>query len=190
MLPVAINSNAGAQTAAPATELTKEDWLDTMMWKRRLGPPLLLSRFVERIYFLIGPIGWKPNPGQSFARVDPPPGFITDFASVPRPFWSLLPPDGEYAYAAIIHDYLYWTQTRPRDEADTILKFAMEDLKVNPLTVETIYRAVRLGGGSAWDGNAALKRQGEKRILKSDKYPQDPTTRWEDYKKRTDVFSD
>ena len=35
-----------------------------------------------------------------------PTGFITDGASVPKPFWSLFPPLGNYGQAAILHDYL------------------------------------------------------------------------------------
>lgn len=33
-------------------------------------------------------------------------GFITDGASVPQVFWSLLPPWGSYGQAAVLHDYL------------------------------------------------------------------------------------
>ncbi|MDI5166053.1 DUF1353 domain-containing protein, partial [Salmonella enterica subsp. enterica serovar Montevideo] len=33
--------------------------------------------------------------------IEVPVGFVTDLATVPRIFWSLLPPDGEYAKAAI-----------------------------------------------------------------------------------------
>lgn len=56
---------------------------------------------------------WKLNEGfefylekdkNSFIRV--PEGFITDGASVPRLFWLLLPPWGEYGQAAVLHDYL------------------------------------------------------------------------------------
>lgn len=47
-----------------------------------------------------------------------PAGFITDLASVPRIFWTLLPPDGKYAKAAIIHDYLYDNALRTKKEAD------------------------------------------------------------------------
>lgn len=34
-----------------------------------------------------------------------PSGFSTDLASVPRVFWSLLPPDGVYENAAVVHDH-------------------------------------------------------------------------------------
>jgi hypothetical protein len=149
-----------------ATELDKEQWLDILIGKRRLSGPLHLSRFVERIYFLTKPISWAPNPAQPYQRVDAPPGFVTDFASVPRPFWSFLPPDDAYAYAAVLHDYLYWTQIRPREEADQILKFAMQDLRVGAVTIEAIYTAVRVAGGGAWESNKAARQRGENRILK------------------------
>lgn len=186
-------AHVGSSAAQPATaqlEMTKEQWLDILLAKKSLAGPLHVTRFVERMYVLTKPIAWSPNPGQPYKRVEVPPGFVTDFASVPRPFWSFLPPDGEYAYAAVVHDYLYWMQDRPRDESDEILKFAMEDLKVGSTTTETIYVAVRVGGGGAWNSNKQAKAAGEKRLLKIDKLPIDPTTRWEEFKKRQDVFAD
>nr|WP_246752119.1 DUF1353 domain-containing protein [Bradyrhizobium diazoefficiens] len=79
-----------------------------------------------------------------------PVGFVTDFASIPRAFWSLLRPDGIYAYAAVIHDWLYWEQDRSKDTSDMTLKFAMQDFKIDAVTINTIYAGVRAGGGSAW----------------------------------------
>ncbi len=35
-----------------------------------------------------------------------PEGFTTDLASVPRLFWSLLPPTGVYERSAVLHDWL------------------------------------------------------------------------------------
>jgi hypothetical protein len=178
-----------ASSQASNSGLAKEQWLDSFMENKGLGAPLHVSRFVERIYFLTRPIDWFPNPGQErYQRVDVPVGFITDFASIPSPFWPLLPPDGEYTYPAIVHDYLYWEQSRPRDVADDIFRFGMEDLRIERWKVEAIYAAVRVFGGFAWDENARLKRQGEKRCLKV--APPAATTRWEDYRKRPDVFCD
>jgi hypothetical protein len=145
-----------------------------------VGGVLIMSRFVEPIWYLIDPISWRPNDGQlGYRPVVVPSGFVTDLASIPRIFWSLLPPDGEYAYAAVIHDYLYWVQTIARQDADEIFKFCMQDFHVNSYTIATIYDAVRLGGKSSWDSNAALKRRGERRILT--RYPNDPTIRWSDW---------
>ena len=172
----------------PVQNMSIETWMNEWMSiSKAPGGMLRISRFQEPIYFLTAPISWKPNPGQQrYEPVIVPKGFVTDFASIPRLFWSALRPDGEYAYAAVVHDYLYWSQARPRDEADHIFKMAMEDFKISTLTVETMYRAVRVGGASSWDGNAQKKAQGEKRILA--KFPQDPRTKWENWKQRPGVF--
>jgi hypothetical protein len=36
-----------------------------------------------------------------------PQGFVWDLSSVPRMLWWLLPPDGDFGIAYIIHDYLW-----------------------------------------------------------------------------------
>lgn len=168
-------------------ERSAEQWMKEWMDVKLPVGTLHLSRFRDPIYFLIKQVSWRPNPGQeAHPRVDVPVGFVTDFASIPRIFWSLLRPDGEYTYAAIVHDYLYWTQTRPRDVADLIFKFGMEDFRVSSNTVSLVYDAVRLGGGSAWDNNTRLRTQGEKRILK--RFPDDPRVSWDDWKRVPDVF--
>lgn len=43
--------------------------------------------------------------------VDIPVGFVTDFASVPRILWTILPPWGKYGKAAVIHDWLFSKNT-------------------------------------------------------------------------------
>lgn len=177
-----------AEPKQPGQDLAMEAWMkEWMSISRAPGGMLRISRFREPIYFLTAPISWTPNPGQErYEAVTVPPGFVTDFASIPRVFWSVLRPDGEYAYAAVIHDYLYWTQTRSRKEADDILKMAMEDFDVGTVTVGTIYNAVRMGGQMAWNGNADKKRIGEERVLT--RFPQDPRITWEDWKQRPGVF--
>ena len=77
-------------------------------------------------YFLEGTLEWIANPGQNFSPVEVPKGFVTDLASVPAILWSVFPKTGRYAYAAIVHDYLYWTQAVSREEADSVLKAAMD----------------------------------------------------------------
>jgi hypothetical protein len=176
-------SYAAAQATRPPEQ---EGWLQSLTERKSLGAPLSLLRFADAVYVLTKPIAWSPNPGQPYKRVEVPAGFVTDFASIPRTFWSITRPDGEYAYAAIVHDYLYWTQERPREESDQIFKLVLEDLKIDPKTIAIVHAAVRLGGNAAWDSNARLKANGEKRIVKT--FPSDPTTRWEDFKKQPAVF--
>lgn len=191
--PIALQAVAAhAQTASGSSSASVDPavvdrWMRTWMEDKALVGRLFLSRFVEPVYFLLEPIVWEPNPGaQDLPAVQVPRGFVTDFASIPRIFWSVLRPDGEYAHAAVIHDYLYWSQTTPKAVADSIFKRAMEDLKVAPATVATLYNAVKLFGDQAWQENARLKGQGEKRILK--RFPDDAATRWADWKTRPDVL--
>jgi hypothetical protein len=157
--------------------------------EKALGRAMRVSRFRDPIYFLLAPISWTPNLSEvrKYQAVEVPTGFVTDFASIPPIFFSVLRADGEYAYAAVIHDYLYWTQVRSREEADEILKLAMQDLKVDSVKLTAIYEAVRHFGGKAWKDNARLKSLGEKRILV--KFPEDPAISWDDWKKRPDVFA-
>lgn len=139
-------------------------------------------------YYIDGILSWAPSKGQKLVAVEVPRGFTTDLASVPRVFWSIFPPTGRYAYAAIVHDYLYWIQDGTRQEADEIFKAAMEDSNVDKASINTIYSAVRLGGGSAWDNNSRAKASGGKRIL--GKFPPDPLTSWATWSKTPGVFKD
>lgn len=82
--------------------------------------------------------------------IEVPQGFVTDFASVPRVFWRIIPPWGEYSPAAVVHDWLYTKVECTRKEADDIFLELMTRLGV-PLVVRTaMYWAVRIGGGFAW----------------------------------------
>lgn len=91
---------------------------------------------------------------KKFSPVNVPKGFETDFASVPRIFWSLCPPDGQYAQAAVTHDYLYKMRKdltyqgprRSRKECDEIFIEAMTVLGVPWWKRQIMYRAVRLFG--------------------------------------------
>jgi hypothetical protein len=180
-------ARAQHEFAANRTEIDMwmSKWMDD---QKALNGSLRVGRFRDPMYFLLSPINWSPNLSepQTLQPVTVPTGFVTDFASIPQIFWSALKPDGEYAYAAVVHDYLYWKQDRPRDEADEILKLAMQDLKVGALTVNAIYEAVHLFGGQAWDVNKQLRQSGESRTLKV--FPEDPAILWSEWKVRPDVF--
>lgn len=80
-----------------------------------------------------------------------PKGTKTDFASVPRPFWVIFPPDGIYSQAAVLHDFLYTTQPRPKYEADFIFYQAMGVLGVDDATRGIMYKAVDVFGHFAWN---------------------------------------
>lgn len=80
-----------------------------------------------------------------------PEGFGTDYASVPRIFWSILPPTGKYSKAAVVHDYLYFTADVERKMADKIFLAMMKHLRVSLWKRSLMYSAVRVGGWHAWN---------------------------------------
>lgn len=83
-------------------------------------------------------------PSNDVIRV--PAGFVTDLASVPRMFWSVLPLHCEYAKAAIIHDYLYSIGLCGKRYADDVFLEAMTVLGVGMWRRKLMYFAVRLFG--------------------------------------------
>jgi len=79
-----------------------------------------------------------------------PTGFVTDFASVPRIFWRIVPPWGRYFPAAVVHDYLYSIQDRPREAADKIFLLIMKALRIPCWRRYPMYLGVRWFGESFW----------------------------------------
>ncbi|EEU6555214.1 DUF1353 domain-containing protein, partial [Salmonella enterica] len=82
--------------------------------------------------------------------IEVPAGFVTDLASVPRIFWTILPPDGKYAKAAIIHDWMYDNALRTKKEADLIFLDGMTVLGVPKWKRIIMYYAVRLFGRGSY----------------------------------------
>lgn len=87
--------------------------------------------------------------------IDVPQGFETDFASVPRLFWRIVPPWGRYSPAAVVHDYLYHTGKVSRKKADGIFLELMAKLAVPLWKRYVMYWAVRLFGWFAWNRASA-----------------------------------
>ncbi|ENJ3383787.1 DUF1353 domain-containing protein [Salmonella enterica] len=113
-----------------------------------------MSRFTTpAILEMLGHYDWRVHEPFAFYLSDDnsdvievPVGFVTDLATVPRIFWILLPPDGKYAKAAIIHDYLYDNALRTKYEADRIFLDGMDVLGVPKWKRTVMYWAVRLFG--------------------------------------------
>lgn len=90
--------------------------------------------------------------------IEVPQGFETDFASVPRFFWRVVPPWGRYSPAAVVHDYLYSTGKVSREDADRAFLTLMQRLGVPAWKRSIMYWAVRWFGGLAWEGCRKWKR--------------------------------
>lgn len=79
-----------------------------------------------------------------------PVGFKTDFASIPRFFWRILPPWDKHLPAAVAHDYMYRNGLRTRKEADKIFLSMMKELDVAAWKRNAMYWAVRMFGKSSY----------------------------------------
>ena len=79
-----------------------------------------------------------------------PMGFVTDLTSIPRLFWSILPRWEAYGPAAIIHDYLYFSHEKTKDEADLIFYEGMIVLGVKKSTATIMYNSVKFFAASSY----------------------------------------
>lgn len=87
-------------------------------------------------------------------------GFIWDGSSVPRFLWWLLPPDGDFELASLIHDYLYINKNNlnyTRKFADkemlvwsNVLSGTQNKISIRNIDNYTRYIFVRLFGGFVW----------------------------------------
>ena len=189
----------------PDHERTKEEFLaivraeqDRLDAAQRIGQPKSVAEVAvysdfhgADYHYLHNSIAWVPEAKHSttLETVRLPIGFVTDFASVPRPFWAILPPTGLYTQAAIIHDYMYWIQDErgwSRSDADSVLSFCMSDMDVGTFAHNTIILAVKSLGRRAWSNNKRAKDNGEKRILKN--FPTNPMTTWAEWKQDNGNF--
>lgn len=79
-----------------------------------------------------------------------PAGFVTDFASVPRLPVVYLAAGGKGERAAVVHDWLYSTESVERATADAVLREALLSCGYSPALASTFYAAVRTFGASHW----------------------------------------
>lgn len=83
-------------------------------------------------------------------RLTVPPGFETDFASVPRlpVVFDLV---GAYGHAAaVLHDWLYRTCLLPREEADQVFFNALRSSGIARWRAWLMWGGVRIGGASRY----------------------------------------
>ena len=128
-----------------------------------------MSRFTEllvvtplpdgKTWIILHDFGYEIGEEGSGDIINVPIGTYTDFASIPRPLWAVFPRWGKYGNAAVIHDWMYWNQSRSRKEADDIFLEGMVVLEVGYIQRYAIYLAVRLGGWWGWWRNQSKKRK-------------------------------
>lgn len=116
-------------------------------------------------WVIVSDFGYDVGVEDSGERIEVEKGFVTDFASVPRVLWWIIPKWGVYGNAAVIHDWLYWEQSRTREQSDRIMLEAMNVLGVSGFKKTAIFGAVRIFGTWAWYRNKWDKKSGFNRVL-------------------------
>jgi hypothetical protein len=116
--------------------------------------------------------------GQSAETIPVPAGFVTDYASIPISLQWLVPKLGRHNRAAVIHDYLYWSQTCTKAQADNLLMIAMKELGVKKGRRRLIYEAVHLRGRPAWEANRRELAAGWPKIVPQSRYALADTLSW------------
>jgi hypothetical protein len=128
----------------------------------------------HQVYELLQPFSYAVGAPDGTTVIHVPIGFLTDFASIPKPLQGILSPTGWYGKAAVLHDDLYQSgrigeliiDQRYADDvlleamrvlaADALVRYGVthHGVRHNPLRdwldSELIYRGVRLGGFVAW----------------------------------------
>lgn len=129
-------------------------YLDILKKRRSLVPPINPKAFTklcledngDETFTLEHDLAYT---GDQFT-VTVPAGFRTDFASVPRIFWSIIAPYGAHGRASIVHDFMYATGglggKHSRSDCDQIFLQAMRDSGVTPLRRGAMWLAVRIAG--------------------------------------------
>jgi len=115
--------------------------------------PLIVKKISKRMWEVDRGFNYHVGVEDSKEFVHVPEGFPTDFASIPRPFWIIFPPDGQYTQAAVLHDYLYHSRIYKRKKSDLIFLEAMKVLEVPFWKRRIIFRAVRWFGWIPWKKN-------------------------------------
>ena len=106
------------------------------------------------LYELVKPFGAAvvfehDGVAQPLVTITVPAGFVTNFASIPWLFRRILPPDGPWQKAAVVHDYLYSLPDVSRFLADAIFRELMPECEVAWWQRVGMFYAVRLFGGRA-----------------------------------------
>jgi hypothetical protein len=119
--------------------------------------PLIVKLVGNNLWSVFEPFDYHVGSYPSKEIIHVPVGFVTDFASVPRIFWSVISPIDKHGKAAVIHDYLYYSRKYSKHKCDLIFREALKVLDVTPWKVFCMYWAVNLFGWLAWYKNRLRK---------------------------------
>jgi hypothetical protein len=104
-------------------------------------------RYIDGKHWLLTQPFWYVYEAEDVERFEGviPAGFIFDFHSIPRVFWSVISPT-EYGHAAAIHDHTYKFNLLPRVHCDKAYGEALVIEEAPEWKRCVMYRAVRTCG--------------------------------------------
>lgn len=95
-----------------------------------------------------------------------PACFVTDWASIPRWLWALMPPhDPRVLIAAVVHDRCYESWALSRAAADALFAEALIIGGLGLLARAVMWAALRIGGASAYRTGPERQRARRRRYL-------------------------
>lgn len=96
-----------------------------------------------------------------------PKGMLTDFASVPRAFWMIVPKAGPHNKAAALHDYLCQAEIFPIHINNVIFKEALESIKEVPRwKIWPMFASVEVGTWATYGKHTANSIRAARRLFK------------------------
>ena len=123
---------------------------------------ITIKRVNVKRWELVGDVSYQNEK----LKVTAKSGLKTDGASIPRAFWGVIgsPLTGKYVKSAILHDALYASEALPRKQCDELFREMLKAEGVSMWRRNTMYWAVRAGGGRVW------KRHTKKSIDRGRRY--------------------
>lgn len=134
----------------------------------------------NRAFILLEPLVYEI--GSSGRSITVPAGFVTDYASIPEALWSIYSPHDQYSRAAIVHDYLYWSQLCTREQADNLFMIAMKESDVPAAVRGKVYAGVAAGGDASWQDNRSQRERHMPRVVPPGRKDFHPNWSWEKYR--------
>jgi hypothetical protein len=104
----------------------------------------------ERRMKLLRPVEYTDPSGKLWIV---PAGYVTDGASIPRAFWTLVgaPYEGAYREAAVVHDFLCDSKNQPYQDVHRLFYYATRAAGVSEVHSKILYAGVLIGGPK-WEG--------------------------------------
>lgn len=127
--------------------ITQHNVITALMTDRLIGNWYVYSEKSPKYWSLISDIQVQLSNGDIITI---PQGFKWDLSSSPKFLWGIVPPFGDFLFAALVHDYIYIEKTHSKEFADKEMLFWSNIINDNKLDNKVRYYAVKWFGKTVW----------------------------------------